>query len=284
MMNIKTSLDTISHEYTVFEANQVLTHDQLNGVVDYLTDQDRLTRVDLVGVGIYCGLRAALATDRVRLTRGVGVTTDGDLARVPADVEYTHYKRYSDTAPRYEKLVVGGIPLRTWELLPATTADTAAAPLTGFEAAEGVPLQALSALILVESVDLDNDICSDTNCDSRGDRATETLRLLLLDATSAASVVGAFHTPASAAPFLDEIVVDRPLLAGVTTVGGLVARYRTACDALQAKLAAALPKLHAQAGAFLWEADPTPGWCRRSRRYRRPSPRRDSGFNITTAT
>jgi hypothetical protein len=259
MLNIKTSLDTISHEYTVFEADQVLTHEQLNGVVDYLSDQDRLTRVDLVGVGIYCGLRAALAGNRVKLTRGVGVTTDGDIARVPADVEYTHYRRYSDNAPLYPKLVPGGTPLRTWELLSSGTI-IGAAPLTGFQAAEGVTLSSLSALLLVESVDLDNDICSDTNCDSRGDRATETLRLLLVDATAAASVAGAFYTPDAAAPLLDEIVVDRPLLSGVTTVGGLVARYREACSGISGKLATALPKLHAKAGAFLWDSDPTPGW------------------------
>jgi hypothetical protein len=260
MLNIKTSLGTISHEYTVFEADQVLTHEQLNGVVDYLTDQDRLTRVDLVGVGIVCGLRAVLAGDRVKLSRGVGVTTDGDLARVAADAEYTHYKRYDDTAPAYDKLAPGGTPLKTWELLPAGTTDPRAAPLTGFAAAEGVAFATLSALLLVESVDLDNDICSDTSCDSRGDRATEPLRLLLLDATSAVSILGALDTPAAAAVQLDEIVIDRPLMAGVTTVGELVARYRAACTAIRGKLAAALPKLHAAAGKFLWDADPTPGW------------------------
>jgi hypothetical protein len=260
MMDIKTSLDTISHEYTVFEADQVLTHEQLNGVVDYLTDHDRLTRVDLIGVGIYCGLQAALRTDRVRLTRGVGVTTDGDIARIPSDIEYTRYKRYDDTAPRYGKLLVGNTPLKTWELLPATTTDPGAAALTAFEATEGVQLSSLSALILIESVDLDNDICSDTSCDSRGDRATETLRLLILDAAAAASIVGAPPTPAEASRTLDVIVIDRPLMTGVMNVGGLVVKYRIACNSVHAKLAAALPRLHVQAGSFLWDSDPTPAW------------------------
>ena len=44
-------------QYAVFEPDQVLTHGQLNSLSEFLDRQDRLSRVDLIGVGIASGLR-----------------------------------------------------------------------------------------------------------------------------------------------------------------------------------------------------------------------------------
>jgi hypothetical protein len=57
MAQILRSLDVISSGYSVFEKDRALTHDQLNSVTDYLDDQSRLTRTNLLGVGIVWGLR-----------------------------------------------------------------------------------------------------------------------------------------------------------------------------------------------------------------------------------
>ena len=75
------NLDRIESGYTVFEKDQVLTPGQLNGVSSYLDDQERLSRVALLGVGIGCGLWPLLQGNRVRLSHGVGTTTDGDVDR-----------------------------------------------------------------------------------------------------------------------------------------------------------------------------------------------------------
>src|SRR2546423_14089453 len=88
MTQVLRSLDQITTGYTVFEENQVLTDKQLNSVADYFDDQTRLTRVQLLGVGIVCGLRPSVLNDLVRLSKGVGVTTDGDLLSLPADTTY----------------------------------------------------------------------------------------------------------------------------------------------------------------------------------------------------
>jgi hypothetical protein len=262
MPDIKTNLRVISNEYTVFEENQVLTHEQLNGAIEYLNDQLRLTRVDLDGVGIWCGLRVSISGTTVRLTRGLGVTTDGDLAHVAGPLEFTHYRRYDDTAPRYDKLAPGGTPLQTWELLPSTTSDVRAANLSTFAASEGVAFDTLSALLLVESVDVDQDVCSPTDCDSRGDRATTTLRVLLLETSAAESnnLAGVLPTPDGASRNLAEVVPTRPLLTGILDINGLASAYRAACSAMHSALVAALPALHVQAGTFLWDADATSGW------------------------
>ena len=68
--------------YPVFEANQVLTNGHLNQVFKYLDEQERLTRANLIGIGIVCGLdirldQAAGAT--IHLSKGCGVTSQGYL-------------------------------------------------------------------------------------------------------------------------------------------------------------------------------------------------------------
>ena len=82
------SLDTIETDFTVFETDQVLTAAQLNRVADYLDDQERLTRVALLGVGIACGLWPSLQAGSVRLSHGVGTTTDGDLLFMPGGARF----------------------------------------------------------------------------------------------------------------------------------------------------------------------------------------------------
>ena len=100
MANVIQHLAAVSSGYKVFEDNQVLTSEPLNALVDYLDDQERLTRVGLLGVGIMCGLRVSAGTAGVLLTSGVGVTTDGDLIRVPQNLTYTRFRPYPATAPR----------------------------------------------------------------------------------------------------------------------------------------------------------------------------------------
>ena len=94
------SLDKIETGFTVFETDQVLTPGQLNSVADYLDDQERLTRVALLGVGIACGLWPSLQAGSVRLSHGVGTTTDGDLLFMPGATVYDRYKPYDSSAQR----------------------------------------------------------------------------------------------------------------------------------------------------------------------------------------
>ena len=49
-------MSDILNTYPVFERNQVLTSTQLNNLVNYLDQQNRLTRARLIGMGIVCGL------------------------------------------------------------------------------------------------------------------------------------------------------------------------------------------------------------------------------------
>ena len=89
-------LENIRMEYHSFRKDQVLTDKQLNDLIDYFEDQDRLTRTCLTGVGLVCGLRLKLVTGAdpsVELSSGCGVTTDGDLMKMENTV-FRHFRVY----------------------------------------------------------------------------------------------------------------------------------------------------------------------------------------------
>ena len=75
-------LDVLNFEYQAFRENQLLTHQQLNDVIEFFEDQDRLTRTCLLGVGIVCGLRISISGHHgqpyQRLRRNYGWRPAGD--------------------------------------------------------------------------------------------------------------------------------------------------------------------------------------------------------------
>ena len=74
--------------YPVFEANQVLTNAHLNDLFEYLDEQTRLTRSNLIGIGIACGLEVTFeAPGTVHLSKGCGVTSQGYLIVEPTDLD-----------------------------------------------------------------------------------------------------------------------------------------------------------------------------------------------------
>jgi hypothetical protein len=79
-------------DYPKFVADQVLTSDNLNDLFGYLDEQGRMTRTNLIGMGIVCGLKIITAADgsSITITKGVGVTSAGYLVSVP---EITYTKR-----------------------------------------------------------------------------------------------------------------------------------------------------------------------------------------------
>ena len=82
--------------YPFFEANQVLTNAHLNQQFNYLDEQERLTRANLIGIGIVCGLDIRLDNDTtpttIFLSRGCGITSEGYLIVEPDDLELVSYR------------------------------------------------------------------------------------------------------------------------------------------------------------------------------------------------
>ncbi|MEM7105403.1 MAG: ribosomal protein L7/L12 [Bacteroidota bacterium] len=83
-------MEAIKNILPKFEANQVLTSQHLNDLVEYLDQQERLTRSQLIGIGNVCGLRLERRTSKsLTITKGCGITSEGRLITLP-EVEYTH--------------------------------------------------------------------------------------------------------------------------------------------------------------------------------------------------
>lgn len=88
-----------SESYPVFEPNQVLSDVHLNQAFNYLDEQERLTRANLIGIGIICGLEIRLEVKSqteaiIRLSKGCGVTSEGYLVEEPEDVSLVSYREY----------------------------------------------------------------------------------------------------------------------------------------------------------------------------------------------
>ena len=68
--------------YPVFQANQILSDDDLTSVVDYFQQQTQLTRLCLIGAGNVCGLIPRWDGVQLIISKGYGVTSDGFLIQV----------------------------------------------------------------------------------------------------------------------------------------------------------------------------------------------------------
>ena len=110
-------LNEVTTDYAVFERDQVLTETQLNSVVEYLDDQSRLTRTQLLGIGIVGGLWPSLGKEQLVVSKGVGVTSDGDLIGFSADTVFDRWLPYDESAPAYELFYDGEKMLPLIELL-----------------------------------------------------------------------------------------------------------------------------------------------------------------------
>ena len=271
------TLDKAEQGYTVFELNQVLKPEQLNSLAAYLDDQQRLTRVALIGVGIACGLWPSLEGEFVRLTHGVGTTTDGDLVLVPKEVSYDRYRPYDGTTARYAPFFPpsgeGTKMIPAFELVPegVDEDDARARKLTAFGDEER-QLDRMVALLYVESHLHDPDLCTGTDCDNRGMDALHRTRLLLVDAESVSALNARLVTAESIGRALEPVVADRAALPGATgSEAVIVGAYRAACTALHEKLLKALDGFYEPCQALLREVapkDPAPQWIATLEKHR----------------
>jgi hypothetical protein len=210
---IITTLESIDTRmgFTVFEEHQVLTHDHLNELGRYLDAQERLTRVATIGVGVVCGLRPSLVDGRIRLTKGVGVTTDGDLFRFGAETMFDRWRDYpTASSPAYGPFGTAAAGLRLFELVKvdATGPDAVdARALSAFADPSRPALDSLVAVLFMESYEHDPDLCTGPDCDNLGKDSIHKVRVLLVDAAGANQLRP--PAPARLPPIFRPLPVDR---------------------------------------------------------------------------
>lgn len=167
-------------KYPVFEANQVLTNVHLNQAIQYLDEQERLTRANLIGIGIVCGLEIKLnaSSSSLKLSKGCGVTTEGYLIVEAEDIELVSYRAGYQTPadPAYPAFAdpVSKIQYPLWELFPEGEPDT-------------IKLDAVANFLDDKAVLLFGELkreglrnCSPNNCDDKGAAVTLTAKPLLI--------------------------------------------------------------------------------------------------------
>ena len=166
--------------FPLFEANQVLSYSHLNQVFNYLDEQERLTRANLIGIGIVCGLEIALKREpgtgaAINLSKGCGDTSQGYLVLEPEEVALVSYREYTPpTDPAYEPFVKVDAPYDLWELFPAGEPETA--PLESPD--NFLADKAVLLFLELKQEGLRN--CSLNDCDDRGSEIAVTVRRLLI--------------------------------------------------------------------------------------------------------
>ena len=195
--------------YPVFEANQVLSNAHLNDLFEYLDEQTRLTRSNLIGIGIACGLEVTFeAPGTVGLSKGCGVTSQGYLIVEPDDLDLAFVRPYTLPVERgYPPFVESGTnpaeQFDLWELFPDDD-EPGAQPL----ATSGLVLDDKAVLLFLELRQDGLRNCSPNNCDDRGAEVTATVRRLLIDVTDLDKVI-ATTSAAAAETYLGADLTER---------------------------------------------------------------------------
>ncbi len=201
-------LSTITTQYRRFTKNQVLTEGNLNEVVDFFDDQDRLSRIYLSGVGIVCGLYPSYDESQktISITQGTGVTTDGDLFKLyQADVlgnkkidfdskTYTHCKVYDNTKAAYKPFFYDGsnkqLPL--FELLTEEQQKKEKDPnfpLAQFTANTEFDFKEAVILLYLESYEKESDLCVSLSCDNQGLEIVGNYKVLIVSKAVATQIM-----------------------------------------------------------------------------------------------
>lgn len=174
--------------YPVFEADQVLSQKELNLIVSHLEEQDRMTRRNLIGIGILCGLDLTfIGQSQVKISCGTAVTSLGfqinwkeETFSNYHDVEISEQFLNPDfiKEPYLKDIFQYNGPYQSIkkcvELLPKNSNAEDKKPIpNGFFDDKVV-------LLLLEIGLVDEKNCVTTNCDDKGKRLEFNVRPLLI--------------------------------------------------------------------------------------------------------
>ena len=179
--------------YPFFRKGQVLKNTDLNDMVDYLDQQNRFTRVLVVGSGIFSGLEIDIDNDvqnrSIKITQGFGLSSDGFIIQLKKDspgvsYEFTHYRKLVLTEDDFKCTNTNGgngsppASIDAYELLEDTSGDADLLPLnslfTNLNAATTFCL-----VLWVSREEKDRPFCIDV-CDESGADLYYTIKPLLV--------------------------------------------------------------------------------------------------------
>ena len=190
--------------YPVFEADQVLSQKELNALVSHLEEQDRLTRKNLIGIGIVCGLDLDFTNSKtVTITCGSAVTSLGfqiewkggtfnkyrnyevpDTFLQPDCTKEPYLKPIFDCAKQYDNIK------NCIELLPNGSEGEGVLTIT-----DDTFFEEKVILLLLEVTLIDQKNCVTTNCDDKGKRMEFNIRPLVISSVVAEEWMELYSQP-----------------------------------------------------------------------------------------
>lgn len=177
----------INDVFPKFVPDQLLTSTDLNNLFNYLDEQQRMTRTNLIGIGIVCGLEVSKNSSgsSIIITKGCGVTSEGYIVAIEETI-YTQFTVFNALQPRFysgrfvDDTVSPAVQkFDLWELhQEAVVADSPGAPVP--QPLEDISLDDKVVLLFVELLEANNKNCDPDNCDDKGINVKVTFRPLLI--------------------------------------------------------------------------------------------------------
>jgi PKD repeat protein len=193
--------DEKEYDYPDFQPDQILTSDDLNHLFNFLDVQERLTRTNLIGIGILCGMQVTKAGDgkSISITKGTGITSHGYL--IVHGIENSEdpivYKKYRNFVvpddKQYELFLDSNqSPYNVWEIIDDNhKIDSDLDFNTAFLADKVV-------LFFYEILKEKAKNCDPTSCDDKGVKVYVNVRKFLLKTGDAAKIIEAHNKAAKA--------------------------------------------------------------------------------------
>ena len=186
-----------TYHLPLFESSQILSHQHLNDLRDYLDQENRDTRTELIGTGIACGLTMTVSlsgTAEISIDAGYGITSAGLLSDrkgeqyaaggyligLSKSYTFTHFKAYTDPAdPGYGfgKALASTETLTLFELQEDDD-PLKEKPLAEFELDHN--FEDYAVVLYLEQTETNLKSCTGTNCDNKGKRHNSIIRALLV--------------------------------------------------------------------------------------------------------
>lgn len=249
-----------------FKENQVLTAGQLNQLAGHFDYEQRLTRTKALGVGIINGLEVQVEGGNagVRLSKGVVITSAGDLLQLEQDVFFQHIRLLQDTATvetsevRVLKLGSEPTPITMWKL--SAEATNATMPFSTF-AAQNL-LNDFVLVLYLDSYQKEPDDCANGNCDNMSVTQMNDMLAVLIPKQQLTAVENSPNRRRN----LAKVAIKSVDLAKttITNLQNLIDRYENALNGSRNSLETTLKQLNERFPSLIKEAfggnSPIPKW------------------------
>ena len=215
MGNILSSESKDNTRYTLFEDNQVLTSDQLNGLFRYLDIQSRLTRTRGIGVGIVCGMEIGFTTEnKIVVSMGSAITTDGDLLHFSNDQAFDSFIKFEDINSKYDYFHNDQqVQIPLFQLVNKEQNLAGSKMLTDFAQEAGAALKEFVGILYLEDYNKDADLCTGADCDNKGIECVKDLKLMLVHKDQLSELLKSLPEQNTNYFSLDDIDVPRVLIS-----------------------------------------------------------------------